>query len=305
MVDWKALLDSLGVPNWDAGKNVSPGHINIRCPFCDDHSNHGGFDIEKGHYSCWRCEGGHPVRALSLAAGIPQKTAEELIQRYTTGSSPTRSRVHASAKEITLPGGAMQEPHRKYLEGRGFDPDELAFYHGLLGTGISCMWEGIDFKYRIIIPVYDLDGRLCTFQGRDYTGRQEIRYKCCPVEKAVVHHKHLLYGAEMCRARDHIVVCEGVFDQWRLGPGSVATFGTSLTREQVSLLSMWPRVTMLFDPEEEAQERARKVARDLSACGCQVEVCAADFGLGKDGKLRDPGDLTRQEAQEVMREILG
>lgn len=303
MIDWEVILRQLDVPCWTSGKNVSPGHVNIQCPFCDDHSNHGGFDTETGSYSCWRCSGGHPARALSLAAGIPSSVAQDIISRHTTGTVSRATRKQAQGTSIRLPGKPMQEPHRKYLEGRGFDPDELAFYHGLLGTGISDTWEGYDFRYRVIIPIYDVDGSLCTFQGRDYTGRQKERYKCCPIEKAVKHHKCLLYGAEMCTGRDHIVVCEGVFDQWRLGPGSVCTFGTAVTREQVALMSRWSWVTMLFDPEEEAQEKARKVARDLSASGCRVDVCAADFGLDREGNPRDPGDLTAQDAQEVMREL--
>lgn len=307
MTDWKQLLDDLNVPNWDSGKNCSPGRINIRCPFCSDSSNHGSWGIEKGDYQCWRCEGGHPVRALALAARIPLDSAKELIRKYSHGvskfSTPKAS-TKSNVKSITLPGEALKDCHRRYLsEVRKFDPKELEFYHGLRGTTDSGYWQGIDFRYRIIIPIYDVWGNLCTFQGRDYTQQQELRYKCCPVDKAVTHHKHLLYGAELARNKDRIVVVEGVFDQWRMGPGSVATFGTSLTREQVNLISMWKEVVFLFDPEPEAQEHAREYAKDISACGSSVEVCAAEFGFDEKGNPRDPGDLTPDEARGVMKEL--
>lgn len=307
MIDWKQLLDDLGVPCYTSGKNVAPGYINIKCPFCDDHSNHFGFNIEKGTTHCWRCTGGSAYKAVSLAAGIPVNTARDLIKKYTTSSvdgyAIRTNRPTAGGKEITLPGGPLQEVHRKYLEKRGFDPDELVFHHGITGTGFADRWQGIDFRYRIIIPVYDINGNLCTFQGRDYTGKQELRYKCCPVDMAVVHHKHLLYGAELARNRKRIVVVEGVFDQWRMGPGSVATFGTSLTREQVNLLLNWEEILFLFDPEPEAQARARSYATDLQACGRYVELCEADFGLDAKGNPRDPGDLTPDEARNVMLEL--
>lgn len=304
--DWKRLFDDLGVPNWDSGKNVAPGNINIQCPFCNDHSNHLGFSIEKGNCMCWRCPAGHPVKALALAARIPMDTARDLIRKYSHGISANLvadRRKEASAKSITLPGKPIGPPHRKYLEGRGFDPDELVFYHGILGTDMVGDWQGIDFRYRVIIPIYDVWGNLCTFQGRDYTGKQELRYKCCPVAKAITHHKHLLYGAELARNRNRIVVVEGVFDQWRMGPGAVATFGTSLTREQINLLTLWPEVLFLFDPEPEAQQHARDYARDIAACGSSVEVCAAEFGLDKNGNPRDPGDLTPDEARGIMKEL--
>lgn len=304
--DWKRLLEDLNVPCWDEGKNCSPGRINIQCPFCDDHSNHGSFGLSKGDYQCWRCKGGHPVKALSLAARIPMDSARQLIQKYSHGFNPylqVEQETKSNVKSITLPGAPIKAPHKKYLEGRGFDPEELEFYHGILGTDMVGNWQGIDFRYRVIIPVYDVWGNLCTFQGRDYTGKQELRYKCCPVDKAVVHHKHLLYGAELARNKDRIVVVEGVFDQWRMGPGAVATFGTSLTREQVNLLSLWKEVIFLFDPEPEAQEHAREYARDIAACGNYVEVCAAELGLDAKGNPRDPGDLTPAEAKDIMKEL--
>lgn len=306
MTDWKALFEDLGVPCYDSGKNVTPGNINIQCPFCDDKSAHGGFSIERGNYMCWRCPGGHPIKAVSLAAHVPTTTAKQYIDKYTYGTgyenTSKRKRV-GGASSITLPGSKITEPHIKYLEGRGFDPEELEFYHGILGTTDVGTWQGIDFRYRVIIPVFDVDGNLCTFQGRDYTGRQELRYKCCPVDMAVTHHKHLLYGAELARKRDRIVVVEGVFDQWRMGPGSVATFGTSLTREQVNLLTNWKEVILLFDPEPEAQAHAHEYANDIASCGISVEVCAAEFGLDKDGNPRDPGDLTPDEARGIMNEL--
>ena len=243
---------------------------------------------------------------MALAARIPTDTARELIRKYSHGVSQSKFVERSSAsnvKSITLPGKPICEPHCKYLQGRGFDPKELEFYHGILGTTDIGYWQGIDFRYRIIIPVYDVNGNLCTFQGRDYTGIQDLRYKCCPVEKAVTHHKHLLYGAELARNRSRIVVVEGVFDQWRLGPGAVATFGTSLTREQVNLLTLWEEVFFLFDPEPEAQQHARDYAKDIASCGRYVEVCAAEFGVDKNGNPRDPGDLTPDEARGVMKEL--
>lgn len=310
MTDWKQLLNDLGVPNWDAGKNVAPGNVNIRCPFCDDHSNHGGFSIDRGAYSCWRCKGGAPSIALARAANIPVETASSYIARYTTGKAPETSRntaKKASATSLKLPGGTHCYPcHRRYLESRNFDPCELEFRHGIRYTLIE-RWgkKDIDVGYRIVIPVYDLEGRAVAWQARAINDEvQQPRYLFPDVEECLMHYKHTLYGAETCTARDSIVVCEGIFDQWRLGPGAVATFGTSLTREQVNLLSRWRRVFFLFDPEDTAQAHGRDYARDLAAAGCRVEVCRTD-NRDAAGNLKDPGDMTPQEAREIMQELLG
>ena len=63
-------------------------------------------------------------------------------------------------------------------------------------------------------------------------------------------------------------------------------------------------LVFLFDPEDEAQERARAAARDIAACGNKVWVARADLGKNPKGEPRDPGDLTPAEAQELMSELM-
>jgi hypothetical protein len=307
---WDALrfCQENGVQFWLTGKNVRPGWVHIRCPLCGDHSNHGGFDPEDGSYACWRCKGSHPVALIARLLHIPRTEAEKVWGEYDGGVAMRRALNKEEGPErptsITLPGEPLRGPHREYLMSRGFRPTKLIESHGLLGTGPATQWEGADFRLRIIIPIYDQTGRLVNFQGRDITGKQELRYKGCPVEKAVVHHKHLLYGAHKAVGARRIIVVEGVFDQWRIGDGAVCTFGTSLTQHQVHALSQWPEIIFLFDPEPEAQARAREYAVQLAALGRSVELANADFGLGPDGKARDPGDLLPSEAEELKRGLL-
>lgn len=303
MVDWAGLLDSLGVQYWTSGKNVATDCVNIRCPFCDDHSNHGGLNTKTGNYNCWRCDGGAPAVAISMVSGVPVQVVNQLIRQYTTGGIITRSRLEAAGTSLTLPGAPLGKYHRAYLEGRGFDPDELAFYRGILGTGPADTWEGIDFRLRIIIPIYDISGRLVNFQGRDITGKQELRYKGCPVEKAIIHHKHILYGENLCRLKDQIIVVEGVFDAWKLGVGAVATFGTSVTKEQINEMANWRRIFIAFDPEPDAQEHARQIATELSAIGRDVELICYDCGKNADGSMKDFGDIPMEEARNLMKDL--
>lgn len=305
--DWERLLADLHVPYFTQGKNCIAGCVSIRCccPGCGDKSSHGHFNIRTGRYSCWKCKGAPAGQALAWAASIPVKEALGLIAKYSDGRTSQAAHVEkrATASTLKLPGSPTCPPaHRHYLEGRGFDPQELEFYHGIRYTLME-RWEGVDVGYRVIIPVQDLGGRVVAWQGRAISRVQEPRYLFPSVEKCLMHYKQTLYGAEACTRRKRVVVCEGVFDQWRLGPGAVCTFGTSLTREQVNLLANWEEVVFLFDPEEAAQAHAREYARDLAALGRKVEVCAAEFGLDKDGNPRDPGDLTPQEAREVMQEL--
>lgn len=289
------------IPFWLSGKNVRAGWTHIQCPVpqCGDHSNHGGFS-PRGTYKCWKC-GGHGVPwVVKALLNIPLREAIKVVSDYDNGvpaladSGVTGDRPRRTTP-IELPGHELSPPAIRYLRSRGFDPYELELRYGLMATDHTGYWEdGYDVRWRIIIPIFDHTGRLVNFQGRDYTGKQEIRYKGCPVASAITHHKDLLYGEEHCIGTDHIAVVEGVFDQWRMGDGFVATFGTSMTKAQVVRLSRYKRVSFLFDPEPEAQARAMEVARELAALGIEIELLNADFGDG-----RDPGDLTPEEARDL------
>ena len=301
---WDALrfCRDFTIPHWLSGKNVRLNQVAIRCPLCPDHSNHGSLNPETGGYSCWRCGTHSTIWVIRRLLGVSGDEAEKLWAEYDGGVSSQRAalnnRPKAQATAIKLPGSEMGNAHRNYLAGRGFDPDYLAEKYGLLGTGPACRWEGSDFKLRVIIPIHDERGTLVNFQGRDITGRAELRYKGCPVEKAIKHHKELLYGAHLAKGR-RVIAVEGVFDQWRLGDGFVATFGTSITTAQVATLANWDEIFFLFDPEPEAQAKAREYCKSLAALGRKVELIAADFGDG-----RDPGDLSESEATAIRRELL-
>lgn len=301
---WDAVrfCKDFSLPFWLSGKNVRPGQVAIRCPLCPDHSNHGSLNPETGGYQCWRCGNHSTVWVIRRLLGISGMDAEKVWAEYDGGISSQRgalnNRPKAQGLAIKLPGDVMAQHHRDYLTSRGFDAEYLEKKYGLLGTGPACRWEGSDFRLRVIIPIYDDRGVLVNFQGRDITGRSELRYKGCPVEKAIKHHKDLVYGAHLATGR-RVIAVEGVFDQWRLGDGFVATFGTSITQAQIATLANWEEIFFLYDPEPEAQAKARGYCQALAALGRRVELIAADFGDG-----RDPGDLSETEAAEVRRELL-
>jgi DNA primase len=66
-----------------------------------------------------------------------------------------------------------------------------------------------NFRRRVLIPVYDLDGVLVSFQGRDITGSAEQKY-LFPIGYAVTG-SHL-YNGHNVSGTTRIVVGEGAFD---------------------------------------------------------------------------------------------
>ena len=294
-----------GVTCWLEGKNVRPGWVHVQCPLCGDHSNHGGFNPEDGSYACWRCKGSHPVVIIQRLLQLNHDSAAQLYDKYKGSESikkhelPTKSWGNPAVTLVEPPGIELSRRHRNYLSGRGFDPDELIRMYDLTGTGPFDCWKGVDFKLRVIIPIRDFNGAIVNFQGRDITEKQDLRYKGPPIDMVPIHHKHLLYGGHLALSSSTVVVVEGVMDMWKMGPGYVATFGTSLHIHQIIALSHWKNIIFLFDPEPEAQKRAAEYARDLGSLGCHVDVLSADFGTNAKGDARDCGDLTPQEVDEL------
>lgn len=295
--DAQRFVLAYGVPyaTTDFGRG---GWVNVNCPFCREGDSKFKLGINpQGYGHCWRC-GGHSLeQIICKLAGVKLRRVPEIRAEFKgSGAFLPESVIFEAPSSLTPPGGELGTAHREYLKGRDFDPDWLSLEYGLLGTEKDCTWNQKYFGNRIIIPIRDSTGRICSFQGRDITGESKMRYKGCPIEFSPLHYKRTLYGTEQARS-DMVVVVEGIFHKWRLGRGAVATYGTDLTQYQVQLLSRWPRIFFAYDSEEEAQGKAMKYARELAAMGRQVEVL--DLELGD----RDIGDLTDSEAADLRRDL--
>lgn len=290
MLDVATLLTDYGIRYWTEGNNVSPGWVNIQCPVCDDHSNHGGINPWGAYYHCWKCGGHNLSYILGIALRLPRRAAEELIEQYEGISHIQSTKALNRPSRLSLPGKPLKSIHKEYLRSRGFNPDKLEKKYGLLGT----TYKG-EYKYRIIIPIYQA-GKAVSFQGRDYTNKHSRKYLSCSPKVSPVHYKDTLYGLDDVKG-ETVAVVEGVMDQWRMGDGFVCSFGTSMKPSQIRLLSQFKKVYFCFDPEPQAQERARKAGVKLASFGTVSEII--DLELGK----RDPAELSPLEAKRVREEL--
>jgi DNA primase len=297
-------LKDYSIPFYPAGtKNVGAGWVGIQCPCCSDHSSHGAFNVEDNYYSCWHC-GGHSIAwVIKHLENIPYAEAKKRVEEYSTDSPITTKRtITTSTKsDICFPIGTtfLKDQHKRYLQTRGFDPDEMEKKYHLLGTGPIAFVKvkdekgnefRINYSNRIIIPIIYQD-KVVSYQGRDITGKAEPKYRTCPASEEVIHHKHILYNLDNCE--DTIIVVEGALDVWRLGDGSSATFGIQYTDEQLLCLLNHgvKRAVMMYDFEPQAQKQARKLASALQLYLVRTQNC----NLGD----RDPAELTDREVWDL------
>ncbi|MGE4265827.1 MAG: DNA primase [Deferribacterales bacterium] len=138
----------------------------------------------------------------------------------------------------------------------------------LLGSGL--LKEGqygmrLMFFDRVMIPVRGVTGRTIAFSGRTLTG-QMPKYINSP-ETEIFKKRRVLFNLDLAkehiRKKGHVLIVEGYFDVMRLydkGFGNcVATMGTALTSEHVSLLKRFTDDTyMLYDGDDAGYNSALK-----------------------------------------------
>jgi len=281
--------------------------LEVRCPFCGDKHTKGAINLKSNAFTCWKCGNHKTTEFISAVCGVPDtfKDTVRILQPYYTELSvlPTRQPLDEEPRDVrvklndtrmlSLPGKSPLSPAmRAYLRGRGFKAKYMEKKYGLKDGGFAGEWA-----YRLMIPVYQ-NGKLVTWQGR-HIGDNKIRYKAAS-NKEAVNIKETLYNIDNCHLKKVIAV-EGVFDCWRIGDDCVAMFGISLKDSQIKLLAeKFDEVYLLFDPEVEAQERARTCARKLVNLGIKAHVlCMTDTDS------EDPAELSPTEVVQLKKEVFG
>jgi DNA primase len=171
------------------------------------------------------------------------------------------------------------------------------------------------FSGRIIIPIYDIDGTLVTFQGRDITGASETKYLFPPRLPSTGRY---IYNAHRAKVEgwSHIVMGEGAFDviatqaaiegdrSWR-GIGAVGSFGKNLSLDfepgmptQLQALMELKAagvhtITILWDGEKSALNSAVKAAEKLIRYGFIVRIAFLPKG-------RDPAEVSPDVVRKAI-----
>lgn len=284
-------------------KHHREGWINTICPYCSgDLGFHLGYNLSENYFFCWRCGFHQIIVTLSALIRVSPFKANELARQYRIRKkvivvhTSINESIKINKKVFKLPSGiiSLNKAHKRYLERRNFDPEMLTKKWGLQGTSPTSMLDGIAYKYRILSPIF-WDGKMVSFQTRDYTNRQEKKYMACPQEREIVHHKHLLYGDQ--NSWGDVGVCvEGTFDVWRLGHKAFSTLGIGYTAEQVRLIAKYfKKVFIIFDPEVQAKKQAKKLQEELQFRGVQA--------INYISLETDPADLSQDDANHLLKEL--
>ena len=306
MINFRQLLSDYNIPFSSKGKHSGEGWTQIHCPYCSQTSTtgekfHGGFNHKEEYYNCWKCNW-HPLKeTISILLNVPIKQTKIILKKYRGESISKDEQEELSKSPFSLPSYCkeMTVRHRQYLEQRKFDSYKLEREWGLLGTN-----HHGEYKLRIIIPII-LDGQTVSFEGRDITGKSEMKYKACHTNMEIIPRKHIVYGFDKLKETRHknrCIIVEGVTSVWRLGAGTIATFGIGYTAQQVLFLVQRQIKTafIMYDPEDQAQEQAEKLSCQLAGFGVEAKI----IDIAKEGG-EDPATLSETKAKIISRGLLG
>jgi len=160
------------------------------------------------------------------------------------------------------------------------------------------------FRNRIILSIRDLQGKIIAFGGRAF-GDTLPKYLNSP-ETILYNKRNQLFGlsdaAQEIISQDLAVLVEGYFDcvvpsQFGIG-NIVASLGTSLTEQQVSLLGGFTRnVIVSFDPDSAGREATARSINMFLSQGFSVRVMQLPEGM-------DPDQLIIEQGAGAYRQLL-
>lgn len=153
------------------------------------------------------------------------------------------------------------------------------------------------FRNRLMFPICNVDGKVIGFGARRVDEQDEPKYINSP-ESDIYHKRKSFYGLnkskDFIRREDRVILVEGYTDFLSLYSAGVknvvATLGTSLTREHVSILKRYTKnVVVIFDYDEAGTNAAKKSLDVLLDEGVTPHVVELPDGKDPDSYIIEVG----------------
>ena len=154
------------------------------------------------------------------------------------------------------------------------------------------------FRNRVIFPIHGINGKIVAFAGRIMNARAKAPKYINSPESEIYHKSKVLYGAWFAkneiRRQDECILVEGYTDVISLHQSgiqhTVATSGTSLTRQQVQLIRRYTsNIKLLYDGDKAGLKAALRGVDIILEEDLNVRIVVLPDGEDPDSYLRKVG----------------
>ena len=160
------------------------------------------------------------------------------------------------------------------------------------------------FRNRLIVPIFDMQGRVVAFGGRSLDG-QEPKYLNSP-ETEVFEKGKMLFAFDKAssniRKRDKAVVVEGYFDVISLHSkgitNSVASLGTALNKYQISQLCRCTdskNIIINFDSDNAGRLATKRVINEVESLSLHDQI---NLKILQIKSFKDPDEYLKRNTPE-------
>jgi hypothetical protein len=274
----------------------------FHCPKCNHRKSKLSVNIEKNVFKCWVCSyrGNSIYRLVRKHGGFLHRQAWEALgesidlstslyeELFGEPDKATEEQTLKLPKEFqslankTLPFSAIGP--MKYLKSRGITKEDIVKWKiGYCSRG--------DYASRIIIPSFNLDGRVNYFIARSYNDDWK-KYKNPPSLSKDIIFNHLYVDW-----KNDLVIVEGAFDAVKAG-NAIPLLQSSLREDSVLFQEIVKHDTPVYialDPE--AEKEAMTLIRNLLLYG--VEVHKIDVSGFEDVGAMDKEEFEQRKAQAI------
>lgn len=325
-IDIQGWLDNEGV-RYKTARGASGRQLNVKeCPVCGNANWKVYLNADTGLGNCFHgdCETRfNKWSFIKAQLGADNRGAVEHIKKVAAeqGWRPPKITAAPSVDHATLKlplsyALPIEGRNLKYLDNRNIGAAVTAYF-GLRYCHEGKFWwkeEGRsrfqDYSKRIIIPVFDLQGELVSFQGRDITGTADKKYLFPP---GFASTGSILYNGHNAAGAERVCVGEGVFDVAAIKIAldddmalrdvvPIGTFGKHLSSgdedSQLAKLMVLKdkglkQITFMFDGEPKAIEAG--ITAGLQCHGIGLVARLAVLPAGK-----DPNEVAPRVVREAF-----
>ncbi len=190
-----------------------------------------------------------------------------------------------------------------YLKSKHFTDDELFQSNLAIRSKTGRLIDR--FYDRVMFPIIDTKGNVVAFGGRIMS---DIKPKYLNTSDTPVFKKHhnlfaLNFAKKTCQ--DTLILAEGYMDVIALHQAgfenTVATLGTSLTKEQVSIISRYTKeVVIAYDSDQAGQKATQRAISMFRDSNVLVKVLTIPSGKDPDEYIKSFGENGRIKFKQLL-----